>query len=210
MQYSIDITTEQSFRCMELTDAKSGFPKIHHYVRILQSGHICTKNPHKNSTKLHPNRKGNAGNTVQVHTIPWLYIWSFKYQSGKGSQPLEAIRWKLLDQAPARFQCLITAIQKYSITVDYRPGTELAIADTLYLEHSYQEHRKIRYTDEEIDKFLHTMMISDKKTEQLQTKTDLDQELQQLLQIVKVGWPEYKVIVSKLHADYSGTFMMKF
>ena len=32
LQYSIDITTEQSFRYMELTDAKYGFPKMHHYV----------------------------------------------------------------------------------------------------------------------------------------------------------------------------------
>ena len=36
MQYSIDITTEQSFRYMEFIDAKSGFPQIRHYVGFLQ------------------------------------------------------------------------------------------------------------------------------------------------------------------------------
>ena len=38
MQYSIDIATEQSFRYIEHTDAKSGFPKMHHYVGFWQIG----------------------------------------------------------------------------------------------------------------------------------------------------------------------------
>ena len=35
---SIDITTEKTFRYMKLADAKSGFLKMHHYVRFLQIG----------------------------------------------------------------------------------------------------------------------------------------------------------------------------
>ena len=42
LQYSIDIATEQSFRYIELTDAKSGFPKMRHYVGFWQIGsQIC-------------------------------------------------------------------------------------------------------------------------------------------------------------------------
>ena len=69
----------------------------------------------------------------------------FQISGRKGITTVRSYITELLDQAPARFLRMIIAIQKYSITVDYRPGTELAIADTLYLEHSYQEHRKIQY-----------------------------------------------------------------
>ena len=39
MQYSISIiATEQSFRYIERTDKKSGFPKLRHYVGFWQTG----------------------------------------------------------------------------------------------------------------------------------------------------------------------------
>ena len=38
LQNSIDIATEQSFRYMELTDAKICISKIHHYIEFLQIG----------------------------------------------------------------------------------------------------------------------------------------------------------------------------
>ena len=40
LQNSIDIATEQSFRYMELTDAKICISKMHHYIKFLQMGHI--------------------------------------------------------------------------------------------------------------------------------------------------------------------------
>ena len=57
-------------------------------------------------------------------------------------KPLEAILNKPLHQAPTRLQRMIIAIQKYSITVEYRPGKELAIADTLsrsFLPRTYED-----------------------------------------------------------------------
>ena len=38
LQYSIDIATEQSFRYIELIDAKIGVSKMRHYVRFSQIG----------------------------------------------------------------------------------------------------------------------------------------------------------------------------
>ena len=38
-------------------------------------------------------------------------------------------------------------------------------------------------------------MLSDEKTEQLQTKSDLDHELQLLLQMARGGWLENKATV---------------
>ena len=46
-------------------------------------------------------------------------------------KPLETILRKPLHTAPARLQRMIMSIQKYPISVTYRPGKELHIADTL-------------------------------------------------------------------------------
>lgn len=46
-------------------------------------------------------------------------------------KPLEMILKKPLHQAPPRLQKMIMMIQKYLITVKYRPGKELVVADTL-------------------------------------------------------------------------------
>ena len=101
-------------------------------------------------------------------------------------KPLEAILKKPLHQAPTRLQRMIIAIQKYSITVEYRPGKELAIADTLsrsFLPRTYEDP-----IYEEIDiNFLSSMPISENKIEQLKNETHLDQEMQQLLHTVKAG-----------------------
>ena len=46
-------------------------------------------------------------------------------------KPLEIILKKPLHQAPARLQKMVLVVQKYPISVKYRPGKELVIADTL-------------------------------------------------------------------------------
>ena len=46
-------------------------------------------------------------------------------------KPLKMILTKLLHQAPTRLQKMIMTIQKYPLSVKYRPGKELFIADTL-------------------------------------------------------------------------------
>ena len=46
-------------------------------------------------------------------------------------KPLETILRKPLHVAPARLQRMIMSIQRYSLSVNYRPGKELLIADAL-------------------------------------------------------------------------------
>ena len=101
-------------------------------------------------------------------------------------KPLEAILRKPLHQAPARLQRMIIAIQKYSINVTYKPGKELAIADTLsraFLPDTLEDYM---YEDLDIN-FLGIMPISVNKLEQLKANIQSDCELQQLLQVVQTG-----------------------
>lgn len=83
----------------------------------------------------------------------------------------------------------------------YRPGKELAIADTLSRAFLPNTLEDTIYEDLDIN-FLHTMPISDSKLEQLKTNTRSDCELQQLLQVVQTGWPEHKADLPDLCRPY--------
>ena len=116
-------------------------------------------------------------------------------------KPLEPILRKPLHQAPARLQRMIIAIQKYPINVTYKPGKELAIADTLsraFLPDTLEDYM---YEDLDIN-FLGTMPISVNKLEQLKANTQSDCELQQLLQVVQTGWPDHKANLPGLCRPY--------
>ena len=62
--------------------------------------------------------------------VPSFMIMYTAYQISV-HKPLESILRKPFHQAPARLQQMIMSIQKYPITVEYKAGTQLFIADTL-------------------------------------------------------------------------------
>ena len=95
-------------------------------------------------------------------------------------KPLEAIFKKPLYQAPARLQKIITSIQKYSINLVYRPGKQLVIADILsraYLPDQSDSHTSFEF---EVN-IVSTLPISKSKLDQLQSMTQPDFDLQQLI-----------------------------
>ena len=118
----------------------------------------------------------------------YIYVWSPKYQCESRSQTPRSHTKETITPGLTRLQHMIIVMQKYSITVEHWPGKELAIADTLskaFLPRTYEDP-----IYEEIDiKFLHNMLISENKIEQLKNKTHLDHELKQLLQTIKADWP---------------------
>ena len=106
-------------------------------------------------------------------------------------KPLEAIFRKPLYQAPARLQKMIMSIQKYSINLVYRYGKQLVIADTLsraYLPDQFDSRTSLEFEVNVVS----TLPISKPKLNQLQSMTQCDSDLQQLVQITQKGWPDHK------------------
>ena len=106
-------------------------------------------------------------------------------------KPLEAIFKKPLHQAPARLQKMIMSIQKYQINLVYRPGKQLVIADTLsraYLPEYPDNSMSFKFEVNVIS----VLPISNSKLEQLQSMTQSDSALQQLMQLTLDGWPDHK------------------
>ena len=59
------------------------------------------------------------------------YIYGKHVDRETNHKPLEAIIEKSLSQVPVRIQRLLLRLQRYDVTLTYKPGKELYIADTL-------------------------------------------------------------------------------
>ena len=103
-------------------------------------------------------------------------------------KPLESILRKPLHQAPARLQRMIMSIQKYSITVEYKAGKQLFIADTLSRAPLSVEACDLEFKQYDIN-VLQTLAISESKLNTIKEKTAEDQSLRELMTTVQTGWP---------------------
>lgn len=119
-------------------------------------------------------------------------------------QPLITIMKKSLNEAPTRLQRLIMRLQKFDITFVYKKGSEMHIADTLsraYLPATPMDSK---------DDFNYDVMtvgaISDSRMEQLRQSTAKDKTMQNLLRIIKIGWPNNR---NELHKDVRPFYSMK-
>ena len=106
-------------------------------------------------------------------------------------KPIEAIFKKPLHQAPARLQKMIMSIQKHSIYLVYRPGKQPVIADTLSRAYFPDQLDNLTSFEFEVN-IISTLPISKCKLDQLQSMTQSDSVLQQLMHIAEKGWPDHK------------------
>ena len=106
-------------------------------------------------------------------------------------KPLESILQKPLHQAPARLQRMIMSIQKYPITVVYKPGKELFIADTLSRAPLPEEADELEFKEYDIN-ILHTLPVTTPKLDEIKEKTKDDLALRDLTSTVLNGWPADK------------------
>ena len=116
-------------------------------------------------------------------------------------KPLEMILKKPLHQAPPRLQKMIMMIQKYPVTVKYRPGKELVVADTLSRAYLTDKECLPAEADFEVN-VIHTLPIFERCFKRLQEETLQDPALQHLKSTVKSGWPEKKNEISTAISPY--------
>ena len=130
------------------------------------------------------------------------YIYGLPVIVETDHRPLEVILKKPLAQAPKRLQRMMLELQRYDLTVVYRPGAELYLADTLsraYLPLSnqapdYDTMERVCLCEEEMEVEAVNAMcdvygISDQRLQELVRDTAVDPEMQQLVQLIQSGWP---------------------
>lgn len=104
-----------------------------------------------------------------------LYIYGRHVKISTDHKPLEAIMRKPLSAAPARLQRMMLRLQKYDLTVRYRPGKEIPVADTLLRLH-------LRET---VHQVVANLAVSDQKMSDLQANMASDPDMQQLILVIK-------------------------
>ena len=57
------------------------------------------------------------------------YLYGCKFQVKSDHKPLEMIRLKNLIEAPPRLQRMLLRLQEYNLSIIYRPGKEMTLAD---------------------------------------------------------------------------------
>jgi len=110
-------------------------------------------------------------------------------------KPLESIMLKPLDSAPKRLQRMLLQLQKYTLSVKYKQGTQMFLADTLSRAHRSEVH-SCEFTTglEEMDQTLSLAICDDQLKQIKQASTD-DPILSVLRQVIIKGWPLKRIEV---------------
>ncbi|XP_064081778.1 uncharacterized protein K02A2.6-like [Macrobrachium nipponense] len=96
-------------------------------------------------------------------------------------KPLSSILEKPLSQAPMRLQVLMMRLNRYDVEYQYKSGKSLLLADTLSRACPKEENRD-------------TLEVRD--------ATRNDEELQELLSVIKEGWPDRKDKIPEVLKPY--------
>ena len=98
---------------------------------------------------------------------------------------------KPLKSTPLRVQRMRIRLQRYNITVKYKSGKEIPVADTLSRTGAREEDSS---EDLDLESYVESIMkempVSDDKLKDIRNATENDAELQELGHCVKQGWPE--------------------
>ncbi|XP_042148029.1 uncharacterized protein K02A2.6-like [Ixodes scapularis] len=102
-------------------------------------------------------------------------------------KPLQAIMKKQLDQVPRRLQGMILQTQRYNIDIQYRPGKELFLADTM--SRAFLQDGGCEQQLEDINMINH-LPVRKETAEQIRKATLKDDNLQKLAMVILAGWPQ--------------------
>ena len=122
------------------------------------------------------------------------YVYSKDVIVEPDHKPLEAILKKSLAAAPPRLQRMLLQVQKYSFTLQYKPGEEMILADTLscaYIKESVSSQASL---EEDLACMIHMVLsnapFTDAKLEEVRKATAEDATTKILQSVIQNRWPD--------------------
>ena len=96
--------------------------------------------------------------------------------------------------APPRLQRMLLRLQRYDFSVNYKPGKEMVLADTLSRAYIPEIERDASRMEDEIEyhahSVLHRVPISTDKMKKVREETSKDPTMMILMNVIRRGWPE--------------------
>lgn len=119
------------------------------------------------------------------------YIYGRKVKVETDHKPLVPIFKKALFAAPPRLQRMLLQLRNYDLEVDFIPGKQIPVADSLsrnFVDDTFPG----LYKDMEakVHSVLANLPISDRKLREIETESDNDKQFQLLKHTILNGWPE--------------------
>ncbi len=155
------------------------------------------------SCKLRPNEEAWAQIEKECLAIvaacdKWdLWIYGLNVTVHTDHQPLETIFRKSLHSAPRRLQKMLMRLQRYNITVVYKKGSSLVLADTLSRAHLTATNDSTQ-TNFEVFRLAvedcppDYSRITPRTLAQVKQHTAASPDLLELCSVIAKGWPDLK------------------
>ena len=119
------------------------------------------------------------------------YVYGKEVVVESDHKPLEIIAKKALAAAPPQLQRMLLRLQQYSFHLQFKPGKDMILADTL--SHAYLPDEGDKELENELQCAVHlvisTAPITDVKLKQLKQELTKDESMTTLCSTICNGWP---------------------
>jgi len=112
------------------------------------------------------------------------YLFGKRFTVESDHKPLEMIHLKNLTAAPPRLQRMPLRIQGYDMTIKYKPGAEIFLADPISRLNPLPSEESLNLQE------VCLVQFSDARMDILKQDTSSDPELSALRETIYFGWPE--------------------
>jgi hypothetical protein len=120
------------------------------------------------------------------------YVYGKTVQVESDHKPLEAILKKPLSAAPPRLQRMLLRTMKYDISLSYKPGKEMTVADTLSRAPLTRQSPASDDWESQIHLIVSSLPVSDEMMLKFRAETSNDVTLQAVRGFLQHGWPDNK------------------
>ncbi|XP_050548981.1 uncharacterized protein K02A2.6-like [Daktulosphaira vitifoliae] len=132
------------------------------------------------------------------------YLYGQTVQVETDHKPLVTLFNKPLHSVPIRLQRMMLKIQSYDLKVDYIPGKQLVLADTLSRAplHDVDTNDLEEELVAHVKSFTENLAIEETQLEKIKKETANDLVLKKIIQVYLTGWPTNKNLVEDCLKPY--------
>ena len=133
------------------------------------------------------------------------YLYGRRFIVINDHKPLNSISHRSITSCPPRIQKLLLRLQKYDFELQYSPGKDMLVSDTL--SRSHLSRSESEFTEDSLIHHVHSVLsnlpISETRLKQFQLETKKDPILKTLITYTTHEWPEKHLIPTDLLPYYT-------